>query len=190
MRSDLIKISSTGEGMTEALRQTDAVAKFKALPEKPSLQLRLLCEEMLGMFRGLTGEVEAEFYIEDKDGAFEMHLTTITKMDTQKRKDLLAASTSGKNEAVKGVSGKLRSVFEQIVEPGAPNAPRFFVLGWGSDPMAAAQATWSLNAYRQAVEENTEEWDELEKSVVASIADDIKVGILGDNVEMTIYKNF
>ena len=33
-----------------------------------------------------------------------------------------------------------------------------------------------------------EAWDELEKSVVSHVADDVKVSIRGRNVEMTIFK--
>ena len=33
-----------------------------------------------------------------------------------------------------------------------------------------------------------EEWDELEKSVVAKVADDVKVSMRGRNVEMIIVK--
>ena len=55
---------------------------------------------------------------------------------------------------------------------------------------------WSMEDYkeqlRQYSEENREEakdaWDELEKSVVGHIADDVKVFISGRTVEMTILK--
>ena len=190
MRSDLIKISSNGKGISEALRQTDAVAVYKSLPNKARLQLRLLCEEMMGMFQGLTGEVEAEFFIEDKDDVFELHLETDTKMDSKKRKDLLDASSSGRNSSLVGITGKLRNVFEQLFEPASAGAQGLFVPGFGADPMASSQASWSLSEYRRSVTGNTEAWDELEKSVVASIADEIKVGIKAGRVEMIIYKKF
>ena len=35
-----------------------------------------------------------------------------------------------------------------------------------------------------------EAWDELEQSVVANIADEIKIGIADDSAEMIIYKKF
>ena len=37
---------------------------------------------------------------------------------------------------------------------------------------------------------SNEAWDELEKSVLAKIADEIKVGVVGDKVEIVIYKSF
>ena len=190
MRSDTIKISTTGEGIAEALRQAEAVAVYKGLSSKETLQLRLLAEEMMGMFRGLTEELEAEFYIEDKDGAFEMHLKTPTEMNADKRKKLLEASTSGKNEAAVGVTGKIRSVFESLFEPEKKGAPRYIALGLVSDPVAASTATWSLRDYRDAVRDDAEAWDELESSIVAKVADEVKVGIRGGYVEMVIYKIF
>ena len=55
---------------------------------------------------------------------------------------------------------------------------------------------WSMEDYRdqlrqyseQSKQEAKEAWDELEKSVVGHIADDVKVSILGRTVEMTIEK--
>ena len=58
-----------------------------------------------------------------------------------------------------------------------------------------ADGIWSLAKYRQSVDEarasdqdTTEAWDELEKSIVASIADDVRVGVKGDTVELVIEK--
>ena len=55
---------------------------------------------------------------------------------------------------------------------------------------------WSMARYEQALnegvsrqdEEAREAWDELEKSVVSHVADDIRVSIRGAAVEMTIVK--
>ena len=51
---------------------------------------------------------------------------------------------------------------------------------------------WSLDEYRNTVkkEEKTAEWDELEKSVIASVADDVIVGVKGKNANIVIVKKF
>ena len=51
---------------------------------------------------------------------------------------------------------------------------------------------WSLENYRSSVkkEEASEAWDELEKSVIASVADDVIVGIKGKRASIVIVKNF
>ena len=190
MRSDTIRVSTSGAGIEEALSQSEAVAVFKGLSDSDRLELRLLTEEMMGMFRGLTEEMEADFYIEDKDGEFQIHLKTDTDMNTQKRKKLLKASTTGKNIAAKGITAKIRSVFDYLFEPGEEGEHSSFILGLASDPVALSTNTWSLRNYREAVKDDKDAWDELETSIVANIADEIKVGILGGSVEMIIYKRF
>ena len=50
---------------------------------------------------------------------------------------------------------------------------------------------WSLSNCQTSVKKNNsalEDWDELEKSIIANLADDVTVGINGDNVEMVITK--
>ena len=60
--------------------------------------------------------------------------------------------------------------------------------------MNAVLYGWSLSAYREAVEEHREaepeKWDELEKSITAKLADDVKIFIRGNTVEMVIEKTF
>ena len=205
MKSDVIAVSSGGEGMEEALRQTEDVASYKKLDKKNALHLRLLGEEMMGMLRSLTGETEASFWIEDnKQGVFELHLKTVTVMDAEKRGELLKVSTSGKNSAAKGIMGKIRDIFETMLAPDDLSPPNYYESGlqydgfdMTDDPMKLAMisvTSWSLEQYRESVkaEENSpdkaEEWDELEKSIVANLADEVKIFINGNAVEMVIYK--
>ena len=62
-----------------------------------------------------------------------------------------------------------------------------------SETTAAAQAyMWSMEKYSENVKKNGDkkEWDTLERSIIANIADEIKVGIQGSRVEITVYKQF
>ena len=202
MKTDVIRVKNSGEGMAEALSQAEAVSVYKSLPKKEAIHLRLLTEEMLGMFRTLTGKSEADFFIEDTDKAFELHLSAETKMTGDKRKKLLSVSSTGENAAAKGIMGKLRDVFAKAIEPDDDSVPSYFMGGWmvpnlGSSSMPAmgevGAELWSLNQYKLSLQgktENKEEWDELEKSIVASIADEVRIYIRGGNTEMVIYKKF
>ena len=53
---------------------------------------------------------------------------------------------------------------------------------------------WSMKAYKSAIAEHREEepdkWDELEKSIMARLADEIKIFIRRNTVEMVIEKAF
>ena len=192
MRTDVITVSSNGKQMSAALEQVEKMASFKGLSSKGTLQLRLLTEEMMGMMRSITGEKEGQFWIEDEDGVYQLHLRMNTIMDPAKREQLLGASTSGKNEAARGLMGRLRDFFEQGDNLGA--LP--YCMSEADDPTAATMRwEWSMNAYQNTLQDYMEKdqrareaWDELEKSVVTHVADEIKVFIRGGQTEMTIIK--
>ena len=201
MKSDVIHVMSDGAGFDQALAQAEAVARFLDLDHRSALHLRLLTEETMGMMRAMTGEREADFWIEGGDGAVSLHLAVQTPMNAEMRKKLLSASTSGENSAAKGVTGKLRDLFERFLEPEDGCLPGDLITGMdyaysGGDFGALSAATaglWSMNRYKAAVKEGrvpAEDWDELEKSVVARLADEVEIGIAGRNVEMVISWKF
>ena len=64
MKTDVIEISPAGEGMAEALKETERAASYRGLTPKESLRLRLLAEEMMGMLRTIVGEERSRFWVE------------------------------------------------------------------------------------------------------------------------------
>lgn len=190
MKTDVIRVASSGSGMEKALEQAEKVALYKGLPRKSALHLRLLTEEAMGLLRSITGDVDGLFWIEDDDETYELHLKVDTMTDEDQRKKLLSVSSSGKNEAAKGLMGKIRAFFEP-----AEGIPVMFDMTMADAP-GWADFTWSLSAYQIQLQEMVEQkrngadeaWDELEKSVVTHVADDVKVGIRGREVELVIVK--
>lgn len=201
MKSDVIHISSDGTGIANALKQTEAVAVFKGLEKRDAMHLLLLTEEMTGMMKALTGEHEADFWIESDEDTLYLHLKTQTKMNTELRKKLLAASTIGENAAAKGIMGKIKDLFNRLVEPVGAPLPKEYVAGFNSENLPVAEAAamaknmsvnavnvWSFNRYKKEMKAAHADWDELEQSIMAKIADEIEIGIADQSVEMTISK--
>ena len=187
MKSDVIHVTSKGAGIEEALLQAEKVAAYNSLNQKDSIHLRLFAEEIMGMMTGLTGEQDADFWIESDENCCHLHLLATTAMNSEKREKLLAASTSGKND-VRGFMGKLRAAFESAVDSlgsGYAEAIDSGLVESGSRGFSE----WSLVQYKANVK-NGEEWDELEHSVVAKLADELRIRITGSKVEMIIDKNF
>ena len=176
MKTDVIVVSSEGSRMDAALAQTEKVAEYKGLSHKNMLHLRLLAEEMMSMMGSIAGNVEGEFWIEDDDNVYQLHLKVKTDMDAEQRKQLISASSSGKNEAHRGFMGKLRSFFE--ADDVFPMYYEAGMMSTSSDVFV--DMSWSMRA--------DEARDELEKSVVAHVADDVKVSIKGRTVDLTIIK--
>lgn len=209
MQTDKIIVTSLGIGTAEALDVTDRFAAYVGLDRKQALRIRLLTEETLGMVSAIAGEFGAEFWLENTaDCMCRLHLEARTIMDSDKRAELVNVSTSGRNEAYKGFMGKIREIVEngrynldEIGKLQAQYGPD--TLFYGNMGMVDAESaaisgalySWSLEKYRRSIDESgkdneasEEAWDELEKSIVASIADDVRVSVYGDKVELIIEK--
>lgn len=192
MKTDLILISSEESSLEAALSEAEKVAQFKGLSGKNALHLRLLAEEMTSLMRAVTGEVKGEFWIEEEDGLYSLHLKAEVWTDSRQRQQLIATASSGKNEAHRGFMGKIRAFFEP--DSDVPVFSGVFM------PEGLAQVHggmyWSMEQYRQDLQQYRkqqregaqEAWDELEKSVVSRVADDVKVSIRGSEVELVILK--
>ena len=197
MKTDVLTVSSIGKRMESALAQVDKLAAYKGLSPKDALHLRLLTEEMMGMMRSITGETNGEFWIEDEDGVYQLHLRVATRLSADEREQLLAASSTGKNESARGLMGRLRDFFDWSSDEDLDAVSNPLLL---PDMFDSTSPTldweWSMIRYENAlsarVEKNEagakEAWDELEKSVVKHVADDVKVSIRSGIVEMIIYK--
>ena len=191
MKTEKIVVSSKGRGMDAALAQVDQTASQMGLSPREALHMRLLVEEMMNMVRSIIGDLEGKFWIEIEDKAYRLYLQMASVLGTEQRKQLISASTSGKNEAHRGIMGKIRAFFEPMpIEDTPAYLAGTIVRGDANDDLS-----WSMEAYRErllnrkdASDEAQEEWDELEKSVVSHIADNVTVSIRNYDVELTIYK--
>lgn len=199
MKSDVICVKSDGTGVREALAQAEKIAAYGNLSKKESIRLRLLTEETMGMLGAITGPLDADFWIDEEKGEYRLHLATETLMNSRMRSELLSASTSGTNAAAKGVMGKIRDVFEKALEPADSDFSGYYDTGWymtGGDAGGVnpgGRGIWSLNHYKDSVRKDAEkkpEWDELEKSIVANLADEVSIGIKSGTVEMTVFIKF
>jgi len=192
MKTEVMIISNKGNSMESALAQAESAAEQLKLTGKEILHLRLLAEEMMNMMRSIHSQHVAQFWIEGTDQEYALHLKTITLLDAKQRAQLLAASTSGKNEAHRGLMGKIRAFFAPTP---VDETPAYLAEAIAKDPNG--DLTWSMDSYRGRLIENKdtasaahEEWDELEKSVVSHLADNVKIRIRDNcEVELVIQKS-
>ncbi|MCR5728363.1 MAG: hypothetical protein K6G24_12960 [Lachnospiraceae bacterium] len=207
MQTDKIMVSANGTGWSEALEEAGKFSSYIGLDKKAGLRVRLLTEEALGMIEAIAGDFSAEYWIEsDKKCKVRLYLKARTDMDFAKKRELIEASSDKKNKASKGFMGKIRQIVENALysvdEVGALSAEyggsslMYGTMGMCDiDPAAPVNYMWSLENYKSSIENASdtdeaakEAWDELEKSIVGSIADDVKVGVTGNNVEIIIEK--
>ena len=201
MKTNQIVVTSKEIGMDEALSITEKLGNEAGLDKKSVLHLRLLAEELFGLLRGIAGGVEANYWIEAEGKNFEIHMKSAVNMNEEMRAQFLSASSSGKNSASVGFMGKVRVMIADLLFSAKEVMPYAMINTVAAYSMNGAvgetASIWTMSAYRDEIhkqagnsKEASEAWDELEKSIVANIADDIKVSIAGQNVEITVYKAF
>lgn len=196
MKTEHTIVTNSEKGIDEILAVTEKLGKESGLEKKPVLHLRLIAEELFGMMRGIAGNTESEFRISAEDKKFELHLSAEVDMTDEMRAQFIGASSSGKNSAAKGFTGRIRVLIANTllsVKEMAPYAMMNTVSAYAGD----TASVWTMSNYRNEIMKNIDKtkeandaWDELEKSVIAKIADDIKVSVIGKKVEITAYKAF
>ena len=208
MKSNICKLNEDLTCLKAVLAEVEKVTKYNGLEDKKALRLRLLAEELCGMLPGLTQNFSGEFWAENDGDGYELHVELkADDMTIDLRDELISVSKSGKNAAAKGIMGKIRAVAQTMLlaasDPTLP-APlpevefydyHGFNMGFGYiDPTIAVETgyvySWSLFNYKTAVEEKEDEYAELERSIVAKLADDIIVGVRGKNVDIVVKKSF
>ena len=206
MVTSKVIVDGTGAGFDEALEVTDDFL-VKCVPDhRIAMHVHLLAEETMGMVTAIAEDFSALFWIESEEDTAYIHLLAETSMDMDKKKVFIESSKSKRNDAASGILGKIREIVEngmyRIDEVGKLEAqyggiPLMYSM-MGSVDASYAQTMeyqWSLGRYRDSVDEARDDdpaaeaaWDELEKSILGNIADDVRVAIKGDRVEVIIEK--
>ena len=205
MKSNICKLNEDLTCLNTVLSEVEKVTAYNGLEDKKALRLRLLAEELCGMLPGLIENFNGNFWAENDGDDYKLHVELkADDMSIDLRDELISVSKSGKNAAAKGVMGKIRAVAETMLlaafDPTLQTIPagdfydyHGFNMGFGyMDPSIAVDRgymySWSLFDYKTAVEEKEDEYAELERSIVAKLADDIIVGVRGKNVEIVVKK--
>lgn len=198
MKSDIIKIKGDvrEEDIENVLTQVEKVAQYQGLTEKQGLSLRLLAEEILGFEKGILGFSDGELFIENKDNEYRICLHSDVKMDIFKKETAVDLSTKKENAAYKGFKGKLRMVVDSmfvntgVVAPSMMECCDILASSYCSYSYDDYDNAWSLDSYRDDVDENTEEWDMLEHSILAKVADDVIIGARNKSLDIVVIKKF
>lgn len=178
MVSEIIKLSSSGEGIEQALTEAERMAVESELPHDKVLEVRLIAEEMMSMLRSITDELRAEFHIEVVKNRFAYFLSANQRLSRTQRSNLIKSTSSGKNEAVASFLDKLRDAFESALALDQDVDNYYSATGYGKDVDISDEIIGS------------EQWDKFERSLLLSLADEVKIGIKGGIVDMRIVKQF
>lgn len=206
METKRLLISSVNATEAEELLRVDSfLTDETSFPDKDRSRVRLLIEETLGMLRQMAGAYSAMMWLETHpevpgDNNLRLHVVATSRMDINKKKELLSMAKSGKNAYAKGFMSKIGDMIENGIlnYENAMALQQKYGLGYvevasmGGNP-SDVMFSWTLDQYRRSLQKEmqqgdgaVEAWDELEKSIVASIAKNVIVGVRKDHVELLV----
>ena len=198
MTSNVYTLSRLGEDEQNIPAEAERVARYNDLDEKSVLRLRLLSEELICMLPRLLIYGEGKFWIENKGKDYELHLTVDSKGNLDyDREKVLGISKSGKNAAAKGIVSRISVMIENMMKNRARmlRDDPYGVMSKGLSDYSE-DMVWTLNEYRSNFQLEDvqsayrEEWDELERSIIANLADDVIVGIKKGIISIVVKKKF
>ncbi|MGX8707105.1 MAG: hypothetical protein ACSW8J_11040 [bacterium] len=207
MVSEKFMINSDNGRLAAASFVTERFAAYAHLGKRDTLRLCLLVEESLGMVKAMMEDFFGQMWFDGDDKGCAIHMELVSNMTGDKKADLLSVSSTGQNAAAKGFMGKLGDMvsramynFGKAIDLYGAETMRYGIVNTGGiDTPSVYDMTpvWSLRNYRAGLEDQRDgsddanaAWDELEKSIVANLADDVVVGVKGDRVELVIVKQF
>ena len=177
-------------------QEAESAGEYLGLDDRSVLRLRLLAEELICMLPQLLYYGPGKFWIEADEKQIELHLKVMAdKIHDYDVDRILSVSSDGKNAAAKGIIGKIAVAVEKMLGNNE-NIADYDSYGVWSRGLAGSDrsAFWSLEAYKDAFkdkqtqQEYSDDWDELEKSIIANVADDVRVGVLGGKIDIIVIK--
>ncbi|MBR6386556.1 MAG: hypothetical protein IKS03_10635 [Ruminococcus sp.] len=208
MKTDIIKVDSNLNGSDNAISAMEKFLVYHDISGKNAMHLNLLTEETISMIHGIMDDFSGFFHIESEEtetGLVCRICVSVPKpVDCEQEMQFISVSSDGRNMNAKGIMGKIREFIRLTVQPPPKkerNAQSQLINAWWNtgvsrnsltDTIVSDSAIWSLQTYRQNVseqkEKNDEAWDELEKSIIANIADEVKVRLKADATEVIVEK--
>lgn len=162
-RTNTVKIPASAAHAGEAIKVAERYALRQRLDENSKMQLEIMCEEALGVVGAIVENVKTDFWIEGSGLKYRIHVRFDASVGSDEYKKLLNLSSTGKNEAIQGFSGKIW----EVMTTGLSKKENY---------------EWSMN-------EGGEGQKDLGESILTSMASDIKVSIDRERVEFIVVKS-
>ena len=162
------------ETVKKILNESNRMAKRAGVNSKEEMHIVLLTEEMISVLPHLIEYGSGKFWIDVTDDLFELHIQVTPKAASGAKTRKLG------DPAKKTLMGRVLGVFEKAASGK-------------SESSTDDDTSWSLGSYienlkKQDPNSMTDEWDEMEHSILANIADDVVVKRQGSDVDLIISK--
>ena len=164
IKTDKVLLDSGDYDIDKALDITDQFIQYLKIDESNSKTLKILTEDLVVFSEGLTDWSNAEFWVEGTTEKAYIRLDIRTRIDREDRQKLNDLSSNGISE-----SGGFAGMIRRMISRGNT---------------AAKNESISYSAYKLSSGDS----DDLEKTMLTSLSDDIKVTVKGDKLKITVVK--
>ena len=196
MKFKVYSISHDKDNLQTVLKEASKVAAYNELDEKSAMRLELLAEELIDLLPYFSEEYEGEFWIESDDRRYELHVSMdaqmLSKALQNERKVLL--DEKKKNKLV-GFFEKIREAVDKMAMNNveSPENKYYFEdMQTEYNPISQANQKQSYAKTWRVLRHNIEDenTNALEKSIFASLADDVLIGVVGNKIDIIVPKTF
>lgn len=207
--TDELTINDPQGQLNDAISLAEAYARYARLDKTGRLRACLLVEETLGMLSSMTDNFVGSMWLEGDAHVCVLHLTALATLNEDNRQRLIAVATSGKNTAPKGFMAKLGRMLANAFDIGGAVDPDLYqdmlsdmdgMTGFINSGMTMPTHAefgmaryWTLESYRSTLRAHEAETpeardalDELERSIIARLAENVTVSAYGRRIELTI----
>ena len=201
-------------GRSDILDEVERMAKDYKLIRRNQLQLRLLAEELICFLQKVPTEYEAAFWIEQRDDEFELHLKTQIPLGSDNRQKIGEYNPLESFDEVNGLMERLCDFFLINVKNYVNTGKNYIDI---SDKVTSCFCglgilNWSFERYNKRIKDiysdmNNGKYidiqkkdildkmipamsDEIDKSIIAQLSDDIYALMQKNNIEIIVQKKF
>lgn len=168
-RTDTVNLMTDTRHIESAIEMVRSFASRQRLSDHATMQLELMTEEVIGIVGSIVEKTRAKLWVDGSGFKYRIHMSFPASLGSDEYKRLLSLSSSGKNEAVRTLAGK---IWEKMVVGITATA----------DSTREEEYEWSLH-------EGSQNTDDIGESILAAIADDVKVSVTRDTVELIVVKS-
>ena len=170
-RTGTIHMEPGESRLQEAIETARSFAKIQNMDKHAAIQLELLIEESVSFVQRVAEQTSRDLWVEGTGLSFRIHIRFAAKVGSEEYKKLLEVSSSGRNEAANGFSGRIwEAVFLGLKSP--------------------ANKDKSSKGYRWQLSNAGVSEEEIRNSILAAVASDIRVSVTSERVELVIMKSY
>ncbi len=169
-RTNTLRFKTENVNMEKAMETVHLFSRRQRLDVRKTRQMELLTEESIGIIKNIVSDAKVSFWIEGSGLIYRIHLAFSARIGSEEYKKLLSLSSSGRNEAARAFPGRLWEIIVRGIDSQT------------DDRQEKSSYEWNLS-------EETVSAEQIGEFILAAIADDIKVSVRKDKVELLVIKS-